>query len=173
MIYEVGLSHSKIDSLCFNLSVSRTNIHINISTGDLSPRILCRILPHSFSFYNIFFCTYVKTLKPASASCPCFPLTGKFCIVLHHLMLFLFCTTQVCFPPGATFLQLFLQTSHSAPPPTPWGGLYLPGILPKTPVAAPVPSRGVLGGASIQTNLWIHFAHLHVRDKIVILEEGN
>ena len=32
---------------------------------------------------------------------------------------------------------------------------------------------GCLGGASSQTNLRVHFAHRHVRDAIVILEEGN
>ena len=32
---------------------------------------------------------------------------------------------------------------------------------------------GFLGGASSCTNLWIYFSHRHVRDTIVILEEGN
>ena len=32
---------------------------------------------------------------------------------------------------------------------------------------------GCLGGASSRTNLRIHFVHCHVRDAIVILEEGN
>ena len=35
------------------------------------------------------------------------------------------------------------------------------------------PVAGFLGGAVSQTNLQIHFAHCHVRDTIVTLEEGN
>ena len=33
--------------------------------------------------------------------------------------------------------------------------------------------KGCLGGASNWTNLQVHFLHRHVRDTIVILEEGN
>ena len=35
------------------------------------------------------------------------------------------------------------------------------------------PVEGCLGGASNRSNLPVHFAHRHVRDTIVILEEGN
>ena len=35
------------------------------------------------------------------------------------------------------------------------------------------PVEGCLGGASNQTNLWVHFAHLQAQDTIMILEEGN
>ena len=33
--------------------------------------------------------------------------------------------------------------------------------------------EGCLGGASNRTNLWVHFAHLHAQDTIIILEDGN
>ena len=58
------------------------------------------------------------------------------------------------------------------PPPTPQVEPDLLGLLPKTYINAPVTSIGVLGGASIQTNLQNHFAHHHVWDTIFILDEG-
>ena len=58
-------------------------------------------------------------------------------------------------------------------PPTPQGGQDFSGLLPKTLIEDPVLSSGVPGWASIWTNLWIYFAHHHVRDTIVILEEGS
>ena len=35
------------------------------------------------------------------------------------------------------------------------------------------PVEGFQGGATRQTKLWVHFVHHHVRDVVIILEEGN
>ena len=45
--------------------------------------------------------------------------------------------------------------------------------FPKTVGLVECPSKGCRGRGTIQDNLRIHFVHRHVRDKIVILEEGN
>ena len=55
------------------------------------------------------------------------------------------------------------------PPPPPRGGLNLSGLLPQNYAMTLVPRRGVSGGATNRTNLWVHFVHRHVRYIIMIL----
>ena len=45
--------------------------------------------------------------------------------------------------------------------------------LPKHMLRLRCPVEGCMGGASNRTNLRVHFSYRHVRDTIVILEEGN
>ena len=60
------------------------------------------------------------------------------------------------------------------PPPTPCGSSDLSGFLPGGAHTPPVPSGGMPGGGMTRrTNLRVYFSHRHLRDAIVILEEGN
>ena len=45
--------------------------------------------------------------------------------------------------------------------------------LPANAVPRPCPVKGCSGWASTQTEMRVHFCHRHVRDTVVILEEGN
>ena len=63
--------------------------------------------------------------------------------------------------------------SGRVPPPPPWVIPDLSGILPKDTDTTPVPGGGVSGGSTNQTNLRVYFLHRHVRDTIVIMEEGS
>ena len=47
------------------------------------------------------------------------------------------------------------------------------GLLPVDSKASGVPGKCLQGGATSRSNLWVHFVHLYIRDKIFILEEGN
>ena len=47
------------------------------------------------------------------------------------------------------------------------------GLLTTDDEDSGVPGRGLQGGAMSRDNLRVHFVHRHVRDTIVILEEGN
>ena len=76
--------------------------------------------------------------------------------------------------PGAAWCGMGGPRANSAPPPTPGGEAqtYQVSFLAAlTRLRCPV--EGCQGGATSRTNLWVHFAHRHVRDTIVILEEGK
>ena len=86
---------------------------------------------------------------------------------------------------AALFLLIHFQSQHRV------GGETGVGVSPPPPRVPPGESQtylvsfpkhlsqlryqvaGCLGGSSSRTNLQIHFAHRHMWDTIVILEEGN
>ena len=50
----------------------------------------------------------------------------------------------------------------------------LPGLFTQTSVADMVPGRGLGGwGFKLYQHMGSYFAHIHMREQIVILEEGN
>ena len=59
------------------------------------------------------------------------------------------------------------------PPFTPLGGPYLLGLFSEIPIVAPVPGRGVPRWVVESDQPLYNFAHYHMREKFVILEEGN
>ena len=62
---------------------------------------------------------------------------------------------------------------REAPPPRPRESQTYRVYSPKHMLRLWCPVEGCMGGDSNQTNLRVQFAHRHVRDTIVILEEGN
>ena len=76
--------------------------------------------------------------------------------------------------PGVARRRLRGPRENSPPPPPPTGEsktyqVYFPSAI----MRLRCPVARCQGGETIRTNLQVHFAHRHVKDDVVILEEGN